>query len=294
MEIVARLRRHPGQGVPGAGPTRELRRALAGPELLLDMHRRLGLPHRRRATATRARRRRGGRALLRLVPRGPAERAARADLHLGGHARRGQPRHRDVRGPGRRSDPGQMLSVVDTMEARDAMMASGMEVGINDGFDKLDAILAEACEPLDEHGASPAHSPTASGRAGGRVGQPVAGAGVEGERRRTSSGRVVPALPRESARASCSRRSRRSTTTRSGVGAARRAVQRSSTTRATAGARSVTGTFPRCRSGRRSRVLHGRRLHAHVGPRPGDRAGRTARPGALPAAVRGHAAPRRS
>ena len=36
-----------------------------------------------------------------------------------------------------------LLSVVDSMEGQQAMMSSGMEVGINDGFAKLDAILAE-------------------------------------------------------------------------------------------------------------------------------------------------------
>jgi len=35
------------------------------------------------------------------------------------------------------------VSVVDSMEAQAAMMASGMEVGINEGFDKLDALLAQ-------------------------------------------------------------------------------------------------------------------------------------------------------
>lgn len=34
-------------------------------------------------------------------------------------------------------------SVVETIEARDAMLASGMEVGINDGYAKLDDLLAE-------------------------------------------------------------------------------------------------------------------------------------------------------
>ncbi|HET7385032.1 MAG TPA: SRPBCC family protein [Nocardioidaceae bacterium] len=34
-------------------------------------------------------------------------------------------------------------AVVETIEARDAMLASGMEVGINDGYAKLDALLAE-------------------------------------------------------------------------------------------------------------------------------------------------------
>ena len=35
------------------------------------------------------------------------------------------------------------VSVVDSMQAQAAMMASGMEVGINEGYDKLDELLAE-------------------------------------------------------------------------------------------------------------------------------------------------------
>lgn len=35
-----------------------------------------------------------------------------------------------------------LLSVVDSMEARDAMIASGMEVGVVEGFEKLDELLA--------------------------------------------------------------------------------------------------------------------------------------------------------
>ncbi len=35
------------------------------------------------------------------------------------------------------------LSVVSSMEARDGMMASGMEVGVVEGYEKLDEILAE-------------------------------------------------------------------------------------------------------------------------------------------------------
>jgi uncharacterized protein YndB with AHSA1/START domain len=35
------------------------------------------------------------------------------------------------------------LSVVDTMEARDAMLASGMEQGVVEGYEKLDALLAQ-------------------------------------------------------------------------------------------------------------------------------------------------------
>lgn len=35
------------------------------------------------------------------------------------------------------------LSVVDTMETRDAMIASGMEQGVTEGYEKLDALLTE-------------------------------------------------------------------------------------------------------------------------------------------------------
>ena len=35
------------------------------------------------------------------------------------------------------------LSVVDNLEARDAIMASGMDVGVNEGYEKLDALLAQ-------------------------------------------------------------------------------------------------------------------------------------------------------
>ena len=35
------------------------------------------------------------------------------------------------------------VSVVDSMQAQAAMMASGMEVGINEGYEKLDELLAE-------------------------------------------------------------------------------------------------------------------------------------------------------
>ena len=36
-----------------------------------------------------------------------------------------------------------IVSVVDSMRAQAAMMASGMEVGINEGYEKLDELLAE-------------------------------------------------------------------------------------------------------------------------------------------------------
>lgn len=36
------------------------------------------------------------------------------------------------------------ISVVDSLEARDAMLASGMEVGVNEGYEQLDELLADA------------------------------------------------------------------------------------------------------------------------------------------------------
>jgi len=38
------------------------------------------------------------------------------------------------------------LSVVDSMEARAAIMASGMDVGVKEGYEKLDALLAEGAQ----------------------------------------------------------------------------------------------------------------------------------------------------
>jgi uncharacterized protein YndB with AHSA1/START domain len=38
----------------------------------------------------------------------------------------------------------EIVSVVDSMEAQAGMMASGMEVGINEGYAKLDALLASS------------------------------------------------------------------------------------------------------------------------------------------------------
>jgi uncharacterized protein YndB with AHSA1/START domain len=35
------------------------------------------------------------------------------------------------------------LSVVENLEARNAIMASGMDVGVNEGYEKLDALLAQ-------------------------------------------------------------------------------------------------------------------------------------------------------
>ena len=40
----------------------------------------------------------------------------------------------------------EILSVVDSMEAQAGMMASGMEVGVNEGYAALDALLASLVE----------------------------------------------------------------------------------------------------------------------------------------------------
>jgi hypothetical protein len=36
-----------------------------------------------------------------------------------------------------------VLSVVQDFETRDGMLSSGMDVGVNEGFDKLDELLAK-------------------------------------------------------------------------------------------------------------------------------------------------------
>jgi uncharacterized protein YndB with AHSA1/START domain len=38
----------------------------------------------------------------------------------------------------------EVLSVVSSMEARDGMLASGMETGVTEGYDALDELLAKA------------------------------------------------------------------------------------------------------------------------------------------------------
>ncbi len=40
------------------------------------------------------------------------------------------------------------LSVVDTMEVRDLIMSSGMEVGVNEGYEKLDELLSKTGSDL--------------------------------------------------------------------------------------------------------------------------------------------------
>ena len=35
------------------------------------------------------------------------------------------------------------MSLFESVDARDAMIASGMEIGVNEGYEKLDELLAE-------------------------------------------------------------------------------------------------------------------------------------------------------
>ena len=68
----------------------------------------------------------------------------RPDLHLGGHARRRRAGDDDLRGPRRRPHPPpRLVSLCDSFEGRDAWLRSGMEVGVHDGYAKLDRMLAE-------------------------------------------------------------------------------------------------------------------------------------------------------
>ena len=142
----------------------------------------VGLPHRRQLPLRRRPRRRGDRPLLRLVPRGPAGRAARPDVHLRGLPGRRVPGDHDVRGrssggrtPDRHASPSSTRS-----RRSDGMLASGMEVGINEGYEKLDELLAAGraermTPPRSTAGSRPA-SPSGSGRR--RLGRPRTGRGV--------------------------------------------------------------------------------------------------------------------
>ena len=72
-----------------------------------------------------------------------ADEQDRADLHLGGHARRRRAGDPDLRRPRRRPHPPARPVLGDSFEGRDAWLASGMEVGVNEGYAKLDQLLAE-------------------------------------------------------------------------------------------------------------------------------------------------------
>ena len=80
--------------------------------------------------------------LPRLLPRG-ASRPHRADLHVGGHARRRRAGDDDLRGPRQRPDPPARQLAVRQLRGRDGWLQSGMEVGIDQGYAKLDKLVAD-------------------------------------------------------------------------------------------------------------------------------------------------------
>ena len=187
----------------------------------------------------------------------------------------------------------EILSVVESMEAQAGMMASGMEVGVTEGYAALDEVLAGTgdgsrrvipTDPAEEHRAI-------AGLFADRV-RGVATDGWDAQspvadwRARDVVRHLVEWFPgflaggsdiKLDARAIGGRRPGRR------VGPPRRGRARGPRRPGERDRRpSPIRTCPRCRSPRRSRVLHQRHLHAHLGPRPRDRSGRPPRRGALP------------
>ena len=72
--------------------------------------------------------------------------AMRPDLRVRGRARSRVAGEADARGA-RRQDDRAHHSVYQSIEARDAMVESGMEAGVNDGFDRLDDLLGRLRRP---------------------------------------------------------------------------------------------------------------------------------------------------
>ena len=132
-------------------PPEKVFRAHVEPELVAQwlgprrhemVDRPLGLPH-RRLLPLRAPQRRQRVRVPRVLPRGAPERAA--------SCRPSPSRASPTRSPSRRSaleDLGDgrtrlvAQSLVDDFEARDAFVASGMEEGVREGYERLDALLA--------------------------------------------------------------------------------------------------------------------------------------------------------
>ena len=123
-------------------------------------------------------------------------------------------------------------SLCDSFEGRDAWLRSGMEAGVNQGYAKLDALLAAGgisagrsatsgeeqrmtlpADPAERHRAVTAGF-TARVQGAVRLGRARPGARLAGPGRRRPSGRVVPGLPDERDRAGARPRSRRRRRTR--------------------------------------------------------------------------------
>ena len=96
----------------------------------------------RRQLAVRVHPRRGGTRVPRLLPRGPAG-PDRADVHLRGRPRRVALETLWFEDLGNGRTRLRTQSLVDSFESRDAWLASGMEVGVNEGYAKLEEMLAD-------------------------------------------------------------------------------------------------------------------------------------------------------
>ena len=84
--------------------------------------------------------------------------------------------------------------VVDSIETRDAILSSGMEVGVDEGYEKLDELLSAGAGMTARRGApriaGGVHRPGAGGASD--LGRPRPGRGLGRARRRPSPGGVVP------------------------------------------------------------------------------------------------------
>ena len=172
-------------------------------------------------------------------------------------------------------------TVVDSMEAQAGMLASGMEVGINEGYEKLDELLAAgrsmSAPPRSTAGwRRRLHRP---GAGYDRLGRPGPGRGLGRARRRTPPRGVVPAVPEGRSRG-CEL-ARGPSVDEDPVAAWQvhsDAVQALLDDPATPSKVLQQPAHRRGAAGRGGRpVLHRRRVHAHVGPGPRDRPGRDPR-----------------
>ena len=257
-------------------------RAVGGPELAEHHHRLLGRAHRRQL-ALRLHPRRPGVRLPRLLPRGRPG-PHRADLHLGGHARRCRAGDADVRGPRRRPHPA-ARAVAGATASRAA--TPGCAAAWRSGSTRATP-SSMGCSPMapsdpaaDRHRpVTPACSPTACvAPATGTAPAPVAGWTARDVVRHLvewfpgflAAGSGVQLPPRSVGRrrpggrlaAPVSTRCRRCSTTRPPPS---RVLSQPAHRRGAAG----PGDRP---------LLHRRRVHAHLGPGPRHRPGRPARPG---------------
>ena len=133
VEAVFRAHADP-RAVQGSG---------SDPASLADEHHALGLPHRRRLPLRADGCRRQHLRVPRRLPHRPRERAADPDVRVRGHARRGQHRHHAVRGACRAAARGSSTTACSRrVEVLEGMMAEGMEYGMNEGYEKLDEMLA--------------------------------------------------------------------------------------------------------------------------------------------------------